>query len=52
MAPIDELILGYEALWHNAVKTMVSPEWSCWFDGKEEETLYIHIGRKVEKRMI
>ena len=52
MAPIDELITGYEALWHNAVKTMVSPEWSCWFDGKEEETLYIHIGRKVDKRMI
>jgi hypothetical protein len=52
MVPIDELITGYEALWHNAVKTMVSPEWSCWFDGKEEETLYIHIGPKVDKRMI
>ncbi len=52
MAPIDELITGYEALWHNAVKTMVSPEWSCWIEGKDDEFMYIHVGRKVDKRMI
>ena len=52
MAPIDELITGYEVLWHNAVKTLVSPEWSCWFDNKGDEDLYIHIGRKIDKWMI
>lgn len=52
MAPIDELTTGYEALWHNAVKTMVSPEWSCWFDGKDDKYMYINVGRKVDKRMI
>ena len=26
--PTPEITLGYEALWHNMVKTMVSPEWS------------------------
>lgn len=52
MAPVDELTTGYEALWHNMVKTMVSAEWSCWFDGKDDEYMYIHIGRKIDKRMI
>ena len=52
MAPIDELTLGYETLWHNAVKTMVSAEWSCWFEGKDNEEMYIHVGRKIDKRMI
>ena len=52
MAPSDELTTGYEALWHNMVKTMVSPEWSCWFDGKDDEYMYINVGRKVDKRMI
>lgn len=52
MAPIDELTTGYETLWHNAVKTMVSPEWSCWFDGKDDEYMYINVGRKIDKRMI
>ena len=52
MAPIDELTLGYETLWHNAVKTMVSAEWSCWFEGKDDEEMYIHVGRKIDKRMI
>ena len=52
MAPVDELTTGYEALWHNMVKTMVSAEWSCWFDGKDDEYMYIHVGRKIDKRMI
>ena len=52
MAPIEELILGYETMWHNMVKTMVSPEWSCWFEDKEEEEMTIVVGRKVDKRMI
>lgn len=52
MAPIDELITGYEVLWHNMVKTMVSTEWSCWFEGVDEELLTLVVGRKVDKRMI
>ena len=52
MAPIDELILGYETMWHNMVKTMVSPEWSCWFEDKDEEEMTIVVGRKIDKRMV
>jgi hypothetical protein len=52
MAPIDELIIGYEALWHNMVKTMVSPEWSCWIEGADENRMTIVIGHRIDKRMI
>ena len=52
MAPVDELTLGYETLWHNMVKTMVSPEWSCWFEGKDDETMTIKVGRRIDKRMV
>lgn len=52
MAPIDELTLGYETMWHNAVKTMVSPEWSCWFENKDTDDMEIVIARKIDKRMI
>ena len=52
MAPIEELILGYETMWHNMVKTMVSTEWSCWFEDKDEDEMTIVVGRKVDKRMI
>lgn len=54
MAPMDELAIGYETLWHNAVKTLVSAEWSCWFEGLEEEEdeFTIVVGRKIDKRMI
>lgn len=52
MAPTEELTLGYETFWHNAVKTMVSPEWSCWFEGKDEEVMTIVVARKIDKRMI
>ena len=52
MAPVDELTLGYETLWHNMVKTMVSPEWSCWFENKDTEDMCIVVGRKIDKRMV
>ena len=52
MAPTEELAIGYETVWHNAVKTMVSPEWSCWIEGKDEEEMTIVVGRKIDKRMI
>jgi len=51
MAPVDEITMGYEAQWHNAVKTLVSAEWSVWFEGVDDEDLYIHVGRKVDDRM-
>lgn len=50
--PMPELIWGYESEWHNAVKTLVSTEWSVWFDGVDEEYLYINVGRKVDDRMV
>jgi len=52
MSPIEELTTGYEAFWHNMVKTMVSPEWSCWIDGKDEEEMTIIVARKIDKHMI
>jgi len=52
MAPVEELITGYEALWHNAVKTMVSPEWSCWIEGRDDDDMFIVVGKKIDKRMI
>ena len=52
MAPIDELVMGYETLWHNAVKTMVGPEFSCWFENKDTDEMEVVIGRKIDKRMI
>ena len=52
MAPVYELTLGYYTLWHNMVKTMVSPEWSCWFEGKDDETMTIKVGRRIDKRMV
>lgn len=52
MSPIEELTTGYEALWHNMVKTMVSAEWSRWFEGKDEEDMTIVVARKVDKQMI
>lgn len=52
MSPIWELTIGYEALWHNMAKTMVGAEWSCWFEGKDEEIMTIIVARKVDKQMI
>ena len=50
MAPVDEITLGYEAQWHNAVKTLISPEWSVWFEENGDDLL-INVGRKIDKRM-
>lgn len=52
MAPMEELTIGYEALWHNTVKTMIGTEWSCWFEDKDQDDMIIVVGRKVDKRMI
>ena len=49
---IPEIMIAYEALWHNMAKTMVSAEWSCWLEGKDEEVMTIVIGRKIDKKMI
>jgi hypothetical protein len=46
------LVTGYEALWHNMAKTMVSPEWSCWIEGVDDDEMFIVVGRKIDKRMI
>lgn len=51
MAPMDGITMGYEAQWHNAVKTLVSPEWSVWFDGKDDEYQHINVGRKADDHM-
>lgn len=52
MAPVDEITIGYETLWHNAVKTMVSPEFSVWFENKDTDDMEIVIGHKIDKRMV
>lgn len=52
MAPMDELYYGYESYWHNAVKTLVSPEWSVWFENVDSDDMEIVIGRKIDKKMV
>ena len=52
MAPLDEITAGYEAEWNGAVKTLVSPEWSVWIDGKDDEYQFIQIGRKIDTHMV
>lgn len=52
MSPMEELTIGYEALWHNMVKTMVSPEWSCWIEDQDAEVMTIVVARKTDKKMI
>lgn len=52
MSPMDELTTGYEALWHNMVKTMVGTEWSCRFEDKDQEDMIIVVRRQVDKRMM
>ena len=44
--------MTYETLWHNAVKTMVDPEFSVWFENKDEDEMEIVIGHRIDKRMI
>lgn len=52
MSPMDELIVGYEALWHNMAKTMVSAEWSCWIEDNEDDYLKIIVARKIDKKTV
>ena len=52
MAPLDEITAGYEAEWNGAVKTLVSPEWSVWIEGKDDEYQLIQVGRKLDDRMV
>ena len=52
MAPMEEFITGYEALWHNMVKTMVSTEWSCWIEDPDEDEMTIVVAKKIDKYMV
>ena len=52
MAPLEELVDAYEAQWNGAAKTLVSPEWSCVIEGREEETMYIKVIRREDPRML
>ena len=52
MIPTEELALGYETLWHNMVKTMVSPEWSCWIEDKDKDEMTFVVGKKIDKYMM
>ncbi len=49
--PIPELVPAYEALFKGMAKTLVSAEWSAWFEDKEkdEDTLHLFIERKVDR---
>lgn len=49
MAPFEEITIGYEALWNNNAKTLISPEWSVWFEGKDEEDMTIIVKKKIDK---
>lgn len=48
MAPLDELVDAYEAQWNGAAKTLVSPEWSCVIEDRDEEDMYIKVIRKED----
>ena len=52
MAPLDELVDAYEAQWNGAAKTLVSPEWSCVIEDRDEENMYIKVIRKEDLRML
>ena len=52
MAPLDELVDAYEAQWNGAARTLVSPEWSCVIEGRDEEDMYIKVIRKEDLRML
>ncbi|MDO5107203.1 MAG: hypothetical protein Q4D39_02895, partial [Coriobacteriaceae bacterium] len=51
MSPCDEIVWGHEAMWNGAVKTLVDPEWSVWFEGVDDDEMTIVVGRKVDPRM-
>ena len=50
--PLDELVDAYEAQWNGAAKTLVSPEWSCVIEDRDEEDMYIKVIRKEDLRML
>ena len=52
MAPLDELVDAYEAQWNGAAKTLVSPEWSCVIEDRDEEDMLIKVIRKEDLRML
>lgn len=52
MAPLDKLVDAYEAQWNGAAKTLVSPEWSCVIEGRDDEMLFIKVIRKEDARML
>ena len=51
-ASVDELVDAYEAQWNGAAKTLVSPEWSCVIEDRDEEDMYIKVIRKEDLRML
>jgi hypothetical protein len=52
MAPLDELVDAYEAQWNGAAKTLVSPEWSCVIEGRDDEDMIIKVIRLEDPRMV
>ena len=48
ITPVD----AYEAQWNGAAKTLVSPEWSCVIEDRDEEDMYIKVIRKEDLRML
>ena len=49
---LDELVDAYEAQWNGAAKTLVSPEWSCVIEDRDEEDMLIKVIRKEDLRML
>ena len=49
---LDELVDAYEAQWNGAAKTLVSTEWSCVIENRDEEEMYIKVIRKEDSRML
>ncbi len=52
MAPLDELVDAYESQWNGAAKTLVSPEWSCMIEGRDDEEMIIKVVRHEDLRMV
>ena len=49
--PQDVSLLN-EAQWNGAAKTLVSPEWSCVIEDRDEEDMLIKVIRKEDLRML
>ena len=52
MAPLDQLLAAYEAQCNRAAQALVSPEWSCVIEDRDEEDMYIKVIRKEDLRML